>query len=480
MSDFDRIMWVIEKNPLLRSTIAAITVLEHLPDRRRIEQRVDRATRRIVRLRQRVVWNPYSIAPPRWEVDPNFDLAYHLRFVGAGGDGGLADLIAFAEPMVMQSFDRARPLWEFVVVDGLAGGRAALITKIHHSITDGMGALKLMLELFDLEATDAGPTDLPVTPEPVVLNQRQRFRSTLYATSWSVRRELMRQGVELIDHIRQEPAEARRQTRELASFAARLASEGITALSPIMQARSLSSTVHTLAVPVAGLKAAAKLADGKLNDAYVAAVGHGLWLYHQRMGNEITLVRAGMPFSTRPRGDSSIGGNAFVPARCDLPIKFAHPVDAIRSTRAVISQQRSEPLFALLPPLASVASRLPRFVLTNIFTAALTGQDVNISNVAGVDVPIYFEGAQIEAQYPFGPLGGAAVNVTLLSYLGVSYVGVNLDSAAVTNKTLFVQSLQDGFDWIIAAASPPARVAPKARTKSATATTRTAKPRKVR
>ena len=81
MSDFDRIMWVIEKNPLLRSTITAITMLDGTPDRARVMHRVDRASRNIPRLRQRVVWNPYSIAPPRWEFDPNFDLSYHVRFV---------------------------------------------------------------------------------------------------------------------------------------------------------------------------------------------------------------------------------------------------------------------------------------------------------------------------------------------------------------------------------------------------------------
>ena len=152
MSDFDRIMWVIERNPLLRSTITAITLLDRMPDRARVIRRVDRATRVISRLRQRVVWNPYSIAPPRWEFDPHFDLSYHVRFVSAGRDSSFDDVIALVEPMVMQSFDRDRPLWEFVVVEGLANGEAALITKLHHTITDGVGAVNLMLELIDLEA----------------------------------------------------------------------------------------------------------------------------------------------------------------------------------------------------------------------------------------------------------------------------------------------------------------------------------------
>ena len=85
MSDSDALMWTIEKDPLLRSTITAVSLLDGPVDPDRFRDKVDRASRTIPRLRQRVVGNPYSLAPPRWEVDPNFDLGYHLRAVSAGG-----------------------------------------------------------------------------------------------------------------------------------------------------------------------------------------------------------------------------------------------------------------------------------------------------------------------------------------------------------------------------------------------------------
>ncbi len=74
MSDADALMWTIEKDPLLRSTITSVAVLDQSPDRDRLVESVDRATRLVPRLRQRVVSNPMSIAPPRWEFDPNFDI----------------------------------------------------------------------------------------------------------------------------------------------------------------------------------------------------------------------------------------------------------------------------------------------------------------------------------------------------------------------------------------------------------------------
>src|SRR5262249_16109268 len=148
MSDADALMWTIEKDPQLRSTITAVAVLDRSPDRDRLIESVERASRFVPRLRQRVASNPLRIAPPRWEADPNCDLNYHLRWARAGGDGSLRDLLDMAQPIAMQGFDRARPLWEFVAVDGLADGRAGLIIKIHHAITDGVGAVKIAMHLF--------------------------------------------------------------------------------------------------------------------------------------------------------------------------------------------------------------------------------------------------------------------------------------------------------------------------------------------
>src|SRR5262245_8867288 len=179
MSDADALMWTIEKDPLLRSTITSVVVLDRSPDQARLEDVVDRATRLVPRLRQRVVSSPYSVAPPRWEVDPNFDLDFHLRWLRAPNEGRLRDVLDVAEPIAMQGFDRARPLWEFDVVEGLADGKAAVILKIHHAIPDGVGGVKLAMHLFDLdrEGSDRGP--VPSAPPVRVLRNAERFVDAL-------------------------------------------------------------------------------------------------------------------------------------------------------------------------------------------------------------------------------------------------------------------------------------------------------------
>src|SRR5438067_11488723 len=98
MSDADALMWTIEKDPLLRPTITAVAVFDQSPDHERLLDSLDRATRLVPRLRQRVMSNSLSIAPPRWEFDPNYDLGYHLRWMRAAGDGTLRDLLHIAQP----------------------------------------------------------------------------------------------------------------------------------------------------------------------------------------------------------------------------------------------------------------------------------------------------------------------------------------------------------------------------------------------
>ena len=176
MSDSDALMWSIEKDPMLRSTITTVVVLEGPVDLDRLHRTFERASRMIPRLRQRVRSNPLSIAPPRWEIDPNFDLRYHLRTARVPGAGTMGDLLGMAAPIAMQGFDRARPLWEATVVDGLderplgdhledpprdhrrRGWRAAHAGAVRPGAEDAPGA-----------------ADADRSPRSHVMNQTERF-----------------------------------------------------------------------------------------------------------------------------------------------------------------------------------------------------------------------------------------------------------------------------------------------------------------
>src|SRR3954451_661032 len=157
MSDAEGLMWRLEKDPHLSSTFGNITILATRPDFGRIVRRMEHATKIVPRLRQRVQSAPANLAAPTWVNDTNFDIDYHVRHMALPKPGTMRQLLDLATLLINDPFDRTRPLWQIVVIDGLRGGRSALVEKLHHTISDGEGMVQLSLAFLDFE---------PDAPEP--------------------------------------------------------------------------------------------------------------------------------------------------------------------------------------------------------------------------------------------------------------------------------------------------------------------------
>jgi len=448
MSDMDALMWGIEKDPLLRSTITAVAVLDRTPDRARLLDKIDRGTRTIPRLRQKAVSPPLSVAPPAWVTDPNFDLNYHVRWVRAAGDGSLRSLLEIAEPIAMQGFDRARPLWEFTVVEGLADGRAALIQKVHHSVTDGVGGIKLAMMLLDLER-DPAPTTEPVPDAPQAMAV-SRLGLLLEGIAHEQRRQagIARRTLSQVRDAARRPVDVAKAAFDGAASLGRLLAPAFEPLSPVMRDRSLSVRFDTIAVSLTDMKAAAKKADGRLNDAFVAAVAGGLRRYHEHHDAVVPGLRMSMPISIRDDATDALAGNQFVPARFEVPITKKDPVERMRQLRELIRSQRDEPALAATEAIAGILNRLPTSLTTQLFGSMLKGIDFVTSNVPGAPIPVFLAGAKLEANFAFGPLAGSAANVTLLSYQDELHIGVNMDPAAIPDTDVFMSCLNEGFDEV--------------------------------
>jgi len=449
MSDSDALMWSIEKDPMLRSTITAVTVLDGPPDHDRIRARLEQGTRMIARLRQRPISSPFAIAPPRWMVDPNFDLDYHVRFVRAPGEGSLRDLLDMTAPLTMQGFDRARPLWELIVVDGLDGGRAGLIQKIHHCVTDGVGGVEIALMLLDTEREPAGPA--PALPEAPTAEPYDPIRLIIENLAHERRRMLgiAKRTAMGLPSVLTDPIGSGRRANDIVRSALRLASPAFEPLSPLLRKRSLSCRFDTMSASLADLKAAAKRAGGRLNDAFLAAVAGGFRRYHEHHGVACAAVRLSMPISLRAKGSESLGGNQFAPVRFAMPIGIEDPVERMHMVAALVALQRAEPALAFTDSLSGLFNRLPTTLVTSVFGGMLKGIDCTVSNVPGLPFECFLGGSRIEAQHAMGPLAGAAVNLTLLSYVDSVYVGVVTDPAAVADPEVFVACLEEGFAEVL-------------------------------
>jgi diacylglycerol O-acyltransferase len=462
MSDAEAIMWTVEKDPALRSDFTNITVLDGRPDEGRLRAKLDAALADIPRLSQRVVAPPLRLAPPEWRDDPTLDLDYHLRKVAAPAPGGTRELLDVAAAFSATPLDRSRPLWEFTLVEGLEGGRTALLQKVHHAVTDGIGGLKLSLSLVDFEpqpgpveprrsparhsAADeaADPvkrtTPLDVLTDALTFNVRTRFAAA-------------RRGIETAGRLVAHPDQARRNLGDAAALAASVRRQVLVteaSRSDLLRPRSLGRRFEVVQVPLDDAKRAASNLGGSLNDLFVTAVTGALGSYHDRMGDPCDELRMAMPVNLRTdRGD--VAGNNFAPSRVLVPVGPKEPAARFEVIRDRLADVKREPALGAAGSLAGLVAALPTALLVTLTRSQARTIDFATSNLRGSPVDLYVGGARIAANFPMGPRTGCALNVTLLSYKGSLDLGLNLDPAAVTDPAALLECLDESFAALLAA-----------------------------
>ena len=164
LSPLDYLLHRGEAHPATRSAFLNVEILDRPADWGRLREAMDRASRVVIRMRQKVVIPPVPATPARWVVDPDFDLDYHLRRIALPAPGTLRQLLDLAEVILQSPLDTSRALWEAVYVEGLEEGRAALLVKLSHAITDGLGGIALFEQIYD---TEREPEPRPMPPVPV-------------------------------------------------------------------------------------------------------------------------------------------------------------------------------------------------------------------------------------------------------------------------------------------------------------------------
>jgi WS/DGAT/MGAT family acyltransferase len=438
----------LERDPLLRSTIVAVAVFEKSPDWDVLVDRVDRATRLNPTFRDKLVATPLGLAPPRWEVDPDFDLGFHLRRIEAPAPRTLATVLEHGRNAGMTAFDPERPRWEFTLVEGLTGGRAALVMKVHHALTDGIGGVQIAAQVVDLEPE---PADLGPMPEAPVAEARGGLLEGLrdavgYDLAHAAAMVRTRAGALPHDvaRVARDPVGAARDVVRTGLALARFVRPITTTRSPVMSNRRLQWHYETIDVPMAGLRAAGKAADGTINDAFIGAVTGGLRRYHAEHAATVDTLRLTMPISIR-QADDPEGGNRVTLVRFDVPVGVEDPRERMREIDDRAAALRADPAIPWSEAVAGVLNLLP----VTITAGMLKHVDFLASNVPGMTETIYVGGAPVTAFYAFGPTLGSAANITLMSYKDTCHIGVNTDAGAVPDPELFMACLREGFAEVV-------------------------------
>ncbi len=441
MGASDAFTWRMERDPALRSTIVVVDWLDRSPDWDALVARVDRISRLMPSLRQRVVEFPFGLTVPRWSYDPHFDLDWHVRRIAAPAPRTREAVLQIARRSAMDAFDRDRPLWELTLVDDIEDGEAALIVKFHHSLSDGVGGMRMLAIIADTqrEPPDLGP--LPPAPSGETPDQVALVSEAVGVVAAQLT-GLARCGAEaaipaLIRAVR-DPFGLASGTAAMARSVYRTAAPSAGAMSPLMRDRSMTRHLAMMSLPLAALKKAAKTADGTVNDAYLAVVTGGLRRYHERHGTTVQYLRAVIPISLRAAQDTG-WGNKITLMRLMVPAGEPDPVARMRLLHRLTGAARQEPSLPVTGAIAGVLNMLPVGYLAGILKHA----DFVASNVPGVPGPVYVAGSKITGTFAFGPTIGTSLNTTLLSYAGTCDIGINIDTAAVPDPRVLLDCLQE-------------------------------------
>jgi WS/DGAT/MGAT family acyltransferase len=444
-----------EANPRTRSGIMAVEILDSTPDWARFRARFENASRRALRLRQKVVVPTLPTASPRWVVDPDFNLDYHVRRLHVAEPGSLRQVFDLAEVMLQSPLDIARPLWTATLIEGLPDGKAATLLHMSHAVTDGVGSVEMFAQIYDLERDPPGqPTPAQPIPQDLSANDLMReglnhlpinvvngARGALWGAALMVGRAVANPGAAVAGAL----GYARSGVRVMSQAAEP---------SPLLRRRSLATRSEAIDIPLSDLHRAAKAGGGSINDAYLAGLSGALGRYHQALGVPMSTLPMAVPVSLRADSDAA-GGNRFTGVNLAAPIGTADPIARMKKIRAQMTQRRDEPAMDILGSIAPVLSVLPGPLLESL-TGSVVGSDVQASNVPVYPGDTFLVGSKILRQYGIGPLPGVAMMVVLISRGGYCTITTRYDRAAISDEALFARCLLEGFDEILALVGDPA------------------------
>lgn len=450
----DQLLHRGEANPRTRSGIMALELLDSTPDWERYRTNFEHASRTILRLRQKVVMPTLPTAAPRWVVDPDFNLDFHVRRIRVPEPGTLRQVFDLAEIIQQSPLDISRPLWSATLIEGLPDGRAAQLLHLSHAVTDGVGGVEMFAQIYDLER-DPAPQPAPPLPIPQDLSANDLMRqglSSLPGAFLGGVRGAVTGAIGAVGKAVGDPVSAAAGILDYAKSGSRMMRPAAEA-SPLLRRRSLSSRTEAIDIKLSDLHRAAKAAEGSINDAYLAGLCAALRLYHDALGVPIATLPMAIPVNLRSDSDAA-GGNRFAGINLAAPIGTVDPAARIRKIRSQMAHRREEAAIDVIGSMAPVLSLLPDAVLESI-TGSVIASDVQASNVPVYQGDTFIAGAKVLRQYGIGPLPGVAMMVVLVSRSGYGTITARYDRASITDEPLFARCLQAGFDEVLALAGDP-------------------------
>jgi WS/DGAT/MGAT family acyltransferase len=385
---------------------------------------VERKLHHTPRYRQKVRFVPLNIGEPVWVDDPYFDIGYHLRHSAVPSPGTEAQLRAMAARVFSQHLDRARPLWEIWMVEGLDGGRWALLSKVHHCMVDGVAATDLMSVMFDDAGEPTAPKAWQPEPEPSRLELVARSATQRVLDPAAQLRSVLGMRSELLRSVAG-------TARALAAAAPALRPETSSLTGPIGPHRVWSWAK----APLTEVKTVRAELGGTINDVVLTIITNGLRDLLVGRGEAIAadrVVRTMVPVSVRRPGEEGVYNNRVSAVFARLPVAIDDPVERLAHIREQMDGIKSSKQAVAGDTLAQLSGFAPPLLLalgSRVMTRSLRlNMDTATTNVPGPQQPVHALGHRLLESYPYVPIVGTIrIVVAIFSYDGGLYFGVTGD-----------------------------------------------------
>ncbi len=421
-----------------------------------LREKIAASLHRIPRYRQKLAWIPFENHPV-WIDDDSFNLDYHVRHTALPRPGSEEQLKRLSSRIMQQHLDRARPLWEIWVVEGLDKERFALVTKVHHCMVDGISGVDLMKVLMS-PAPDAPllseetPRFVP-RPAPSALellrHELERFVRLPFAAVRDVR-GFVREA----DDARQEVLVRLRSAAETLGGSLRSASP-----TPLNRPIGPHRRFGWMTMDVAEVKAVRRALGGSLNDVVLTIVTGAVRRFLERRGVRVQGLdfRVMAPVSVRATDQDGTLGNRVSAWVLPLPLDEDDPRDRLRR----ISERTSELKESRSAVGAEMLTQVAEWTPSNLL--ALGARNVTrllpfnlvVTNVPGPQFPMYMAGAQMLEVFPHVPLAGnLGLGIALLSYDGRIHWGFNADYDVVPDLEDFVADTRESLAELLRSARP--------------------------
>ncbi len=422
----------------------------------------------VPRYRQKVRFVPGGLGRPVWVDDPHFRLDYHIRHTALPPPGTRQDLRNLMGRLMSQELDRHRPLWETWMVEGLADGTWALVSKVHHCMVDGISGTDLMAVVLDDSPAGSAPVqdDWRPAPEP---DDAALLRDAMVEAAMRPG-ELVRWGQTALRTPRQLAREAAEILGGARSLGGTLRPNVLLPIEGTIGPHRRWATASTTIGDVKQVRAAH---GGTVNDVVLAAITSGYRDLLLARGEQLdgVVVRSLVPVSVRARGDHTLN-NQVASLIAELPVGVADPIDRLHAVRAHMAELKashqadaSRMLFDLAdfapPPLLSVGLRTAVTMMRR-----LPQRSVNTvtTNVPGPQHALYACGREMLEYLPFVPLAqGLRTGVAILSYHGRIAFGVTGDWDTVPDLDVLADGIGRGIDDLLARSAPASSPKPARR-----------------